>query len=99
VRGDGVRYGEGEVLVSSDVRGVPALRYCLIRIGFLGVGCTVGVCGMLSAALTEEDGPVQRTNLMRAVVLVVTLAVPALQASPDLSSHADSIAHLDRLDF
>ena len=36
---------------------------------------------------------------MRAVVLVVALALFALQARPDLCSHADSVADFDGLHF
>lgn len=36
-----------------------------------------------------------RTNLMRAVVLVVTLAHLALQTSPDLRTDADTVSNLD----
>lgn len=39
------------------------------------------------------------TNLVRAVVLVVALALWALQASPDLSTHTNTVALLDRLDL
>ena len=36
---------------------------------------------------------------MRAVVLIVALAVPALQTRPDLRSYADPVADFDGLDF
>ena len=36
---------------------------------------------------------------MWAVVLIVALAIPTLQASPDLSAHANSVANLDSLDL
>lgn len=41
----------------------------------------------------------RRTNLVRAVVLVIRLAVLALQAGPDLSADADAIAYFDGGDF
>lgn len=41
----------------------------------------------------------QRTNLVGAVVLVIRLAVLALQAGPDLSTDADPVAYFDFGDF
>lgn len=39
-----------------------------------------------------------RIHLVRTVVLVVALAVLALQTRPDLRAHADAVAHFDCLD-
>lgn len=43
-------------------------------------------------------GGIAHTNLVRAVVLVLVLAVGALEAGPDLRTHADAVALLDGLD-
>ena len=39
------------------------------------------------------------TNHMRAVILIVALALRALQARPYLRTYADTVADLDRLDL
>ena len=44
MRGYGVWYGEGEVLMSSDMRSVAALSYRLVWVYFLGVRSAIGVC-------------------------------------------------------
>lgn len=44
-------------------------------------------------------GGQRRTNLVWAIVLVVAFALRALQAGPDLSTDADTVALLDGLDL
>ena len=56
---------------------------------------TISSCAPRSTPASTKRADCQRTNLVRTVVFVVTLAVPALEARLNLSTDTDPVALLD----